>query len=238
MEFRNAYEDKTRAESYAKLKFPGTYYLAFRDLPELIAKHVTGDTALDFGCGAGRSTRFLQNLDFQTVGVDISSQMLELARQFDPAGEYLLVGDGDLARVHGRRFDLILLAFTFDNIKSRDAKIKLFSAFKQLLNAGGKVINLVSTPDIYLNEWLSFTTKDYPENRQAKDGDVVRIITTAVEDKRPVEDIIFSDKAYRDVYDQADLKLIQTHLPLGKANEPFAWVNETKIAPWAIYVLG
>jgi len=237
MEFKNTYEDKTRAESYAKLKFPGTYYLAFRDLPGLIAEHVKGTAALDFGCGAGRSTRFLKNLGFETVGVDISSEMLEHARQFDQAGEYLLVADADLSRIHDRRFDLILSAFTFDNIISLESKVKLFTQFKQLLKAGGKVINLVSTPNMYLYEWLSFTTKDYPENKQAKDGDIVRIITTAVEDNRPVEDIIFSDKAYREVYDQAGLKLIQTQLPLGKESEPFAWVNETKIAPWAVYVL-
>ncbi len=237
MEFKNVYEDKTRAESYAKLQFPGTYYLAFRDLPGLIAKHVTGNSALDFGCGTGRSTRFLKDLGFQTLGVDISSQMLDIARQFDPDGEYLLVGDADLSQIHDRRFDLILSAFTFDNIQSLESKVKLFTEFKQLLKAGGKVINLVSTPNMYIYEWLSFTTKDYPENRQAKDGDIVRIITTAVEDSRPVEDIIFSDKAYREVYVQAGLKIIQTHLPLGKESEPFAWVNETKIAPWAIYVL-
>ena len=238
MKFKNAYEDKTRAMAYAKLKFPGTYYLAFRDLPGLIAEHVKGTTALDFGCGAGRSTRFLNDLDFQTVGVDISSEMLEQARQFDRAGEYLLVREADLSRIHDRRFDLILSAFTFDNIRSPESKVKLFTDFKQLLKAGGKVVNLVSTPNMYLYEWLSFTTKDYTENKRAKDGDIVRIITTAVEDSRPVEDITFSDKAYRDVYDQAGLKLIQTHMPLGKDDEPYVWVNETKIAPWAIYVLG
>ena len=27
----NFYEDDTRADSYARLEFPGTYYLAFRD---------------------------------------------------------------------------------------------------------------------------------------------------------------------------------------------------------------
>jgi len=237
MEFKNAYEDKTRAVSYAKLKFPGTYYLAFRDLPGLIAEHVKGNTALDFGCGTGRSTRFLRDLGFQTVGVDISSEMLRQARQFDQAGEYLLVGDADLSRIRNRRFDLILSAFTFDNISNLENKIKLLAEFNKLLNDEGKVINLVSTPNMYLYEWLSFTTKDYSENRQAKDGDVVRIITTAVEDSRPVEDIIFSDEAYRDVYKRAGLKLIKTLLPLGKDSEPFDWVNEAQIAPWAIYLL-
>ena len=52
MPFFNVYDDAQRAEAYSKLEFPGTYYLAYRDLPAIIAEHVTGPAALDFGCGA------------------------------------------------------------------------------------------------------------------------------------------------------------------------------------------
>ena len=52
MLFSNVYDDKQRAEAYATLDFPGTYYLAYRDLPAIIAEHVVGKDALDFGCGA------------------------------------------------------------------------------------------------------------------------------------------------------------------------------------------
>jgi 2-polyprenyl-3-methyl-5-hydroxy-6-metoxy-1,4-benzoquinol methylase len=76
MEFSNIYEDATRADAYSRLEFPGTYYLAFRDLPDIIAKHVNGRRALDFGCGSGRSARFLQKLGFQTVGIDMSEEMV------------------------------------------------------------------------------------------------------------------------------------------------------------------
>ena len=55
--FANVYEDDARAHAYAGLDFPGTYWLAFRDLPAILARHATGRRALDFGCGAGRSTR-------------------------------------------------------------------------------------------------------------------------------------------------------------------------------------
>jgi hypothetical protein len=34
--FENSWANRTRAESYAKLEFPNTYYLAFRDLPGII----------------------------------------------------------------------------------------------------------------------------------------------------------------------------------------------------------
>jgi hypothetical protein len=43
--FSNVYDDDERAQAYARLEFPGTYYLAFRDLPALIAEHVRGRAA-------------------------------------------------------------------------------------------------------------------------------------------------------------------------------------------------
>ncbi|HYV19760.1 MAG TPA: hypothetical protein VFC25_12110 [Verrucomicrobiae bacterium] len=52
--FQNAYDDNARAKAYAGLEFPGTYWLAFRDLPAALREHVRGTEALDFGCG----TRF------------------------------------------------------------------------------------------------------------------------------------------------------------------------------------
>ena len=45
--FANVYEDERRAAAYATLEFPGTYYLAFRDLPAIFREHVRGTRALE-----------------------------------------------------------------------------------------------------------------------------------------------------------------------------------------------
>jgi len=237
MDFDNVYEDQRRAEAYAKLQFPGTYYLAYRDLPKLISEFVNSIKAVDFGCGTGRSTRYLKKLGFMTVGLDISNDMLKLSRQTDKNGKYYLVIDGDLGQLEDNKYDLVLSAFTFDNIPSESIKLCNLNEIKRILKTGGVMINLVSSPDIYLHEWTSFTTKDFPENKNAKSGDKVKIIMTDVEDQRPVEDILWSHKSYLDMYNKAGLKLLKTHKPLAKESEPYNWKNETKIAPWVVYVL-
>ncbi|MFI5180084.1 MAG: hypothetical protein ACHQPI_01680 [Thermoanaerobaculia bacterium] len=167
MTLENCYEDAIRAAAYARLEFPGTYYLAYRDLPALIGQHVQGARALDFGCGSGRSTR------------DIAA----------------------------------------------------------LLAPTGTFINLVSAPEIYLHEWASFSTRSFPENAQAKSGDRVRIVITDIADGRPVEDVVCSDADYRRLYAEAGLNPVRAERPLGKPEEPYRWINETRIAPWVIYVL-
>jgi hypothetical protein len=54
--FSNVYDDAGRARACAELEFPGTYTLAFRDIPALLQTYVHGSRAVDFGCGTGRST--------------------------------------------------------------------------------------------------------------------------------------------------------------------------------------
>src|SRR4029077_1192789 len=107
----------------------------------------------------------------------------------------------------------------------------------RLLMPTGVLVNLVSSPEIYRHEWASFTTKDFPQNSPARSGDVVRIVVTDHQDRRPVEDILCTDEAYRIVYREAGLQTIQMSKTLAKGGEPYKWVNETRIAPWVMYVL-
>ena len=237
MDIHNVYEDARRAEAYANLEFPGTYYLAYRDLPQIIASHVAGRRAVDFGCGTGRSTRFLKQLGFEVVGVDIAEDMIRKARERDPAGDYHLIKDGSLGGLEAGAYDLVLSAFSFDNIAGMDTKVRILRGLRNLLTGGGSIVNLVSAPEIYLHEWASFSTRDFPENAAARSGEKVRIIITATEDKRPVEDIVWSDQAYQETYKNAGLAVASTFRPLADGTEPYAWVNETRIAPWVIYVL-
>ena len=126
--FANCYSDRARAEAYATLEFKNTYHLAYRDIPAILSAHVRGRKGLDFGCGTGRSTRFLRQLGFEVTGVDIAADMIRKARELDPSGDYRLVpsndvpgevpGD-DLRSFPSGTYDLVLAAFTFDNTAVR-----------------------------------------------------------------------------------------------------------------------
>ncbi len=236
--FTNVYEDPDRARAYAELEFPGTYYLAFRDIPPLLATHVTGTRALDFGCGAGRSTRFLRSQGFDVVGVDISEAMLAEAAARDPHGTYLRLTNDDFGPLGSRRFDLIFAAFTFDNIPGRERRTRLVAELAARLSPAGRLVILASSPEIYVNEGLSFSTRDFPENRNAKSGDLVGIVMLDVPDRRPVTDIFWTDADYRETFASAGLQLLEVRRPLGNDDDPFQWVSERDVSPWAIYVTG
>lgn len=237
MEFRNTYEEARRAAAYDELELGGTYHLAFRDLPGLLSEHVTGKKAVDFGCGAGRSTRFLQQLGFQTVGLDISAEMVAIARDRDPDGDYRVIEDGDFSSLDNNEFDLVQSAFTFDNIPGQKRRVRLFTGLARLLRPSGRLVNIVSRPELYTNEWVTFSTRDYPENASARSGDIVRILTTTYSDNRPVDDILWADEDNRAVFGEAGLEVERVERPLGTDDDGIPWVSEKKVAPWAIYIL-
>jgi SAM-dependent methyltransferase len=235
--FGNVYEDEERASAYARLGFPGTYYLAFRDLPGLIQRYNHGSRALDFGCGTGRSTRFLRNLGLNVTGADVSQAMLDQARTLDPSGEYHLIRANVVDEFAPGSFDVILAVFMFDNMPT-EAKADALSGLRIPLAPAGCLLLVVSSPEIYVNEWASFSTRDFSENRHAGDGDRVRIIMLDVPDRRPVEDIFCTDAHYRRLFESAGLELLDVHRPLATGKEATRWVSETTTAAWTIYVLG
>jgi hypothetical protein len=164
--------------------------------------------------------------------------MLAQARERDPGGEYRLIPAETPPPLAAGTYDLVFAAFTFDNIPTFERKVGLFQALRTALTPHGRIVIIVSAPAIYLHEWASFSTRAFPENRAARSGDVVRIVMLDVPDQRPVEDILCTDETYREIFDRAGLTVFQACQPLGLASEPFAWVSETSVAPWTIYVLG
>src|SRR3990167_7451817 len=77
------------AQKYAQSNFENTYFLAYRDIPFFLEKYNTGKRAIDYGCGAGRSTRFLKERGFEVIGVDVSQKMLKHAITQDQSTHYL-----------------------------------------------------------------------------------------------------------------------------------------------------
>jgi hypothetical protein len=134
-------------------------------------------------------------------------------------------------------FDLILAAFTFDNIPTDEAKIEALSSLRTLLAPDGCLVLVVSSPAIYVNEWASFSTRDFPENRHARDGDRVRIVMLDVPDRRPVEDVLCTDAHYRELFETAGLEVLDVQSPLATGKEATRWVSETTTAPWTVYVV-
>jgi SAM-dependent methyltransferase len=117
----------------------------------------TGDTVLDIGCGTGRSTCDAARIaaNGSALGVDVSSPMLEIARQ-TAATEHLdnVVFDHADAQIHP------FTPAAFDVAISRMGSmffgdpVAAFANVQRALRSGGR-LTLLTWQSVTANEWLS-----------------------------------------------------------------------------------
>lgn len=207
-------------------------YLAYRDLPNLIEKHVVGKMALDYGAGTGISSQFLLNLGFQVSGVDISHEMLKQARIHCPLVPFYSIENGCIPLV-SQSFDLVFSSFVLLEMKSAMEFAKYFREAKRVMKPNGTFIAVTGSQEFYSRNWLPFKT-DYPENKNLKSGDKVKI--AIIESNMEFTDFYWTETDYRMFFENAGLSLIEVLYPLGKATEPFPWKDEKTIPPFAVFV--
>ena len=146
----NLTDNMLQTISYAPV---GTGFLAFRDIGVIIKEHVKGDNALDFGCGAGRSSRILQEHGLKVTGVDTSSDMINQARNISKDIKYILIEKNNFKNI-GEQFNLIFVSFVLMELPSTQEITILIKNLRNLLAENGKLILIVASDDFYNSDWL------------------------------------------------------------------------------------
>ena len=94
---------------------------------------------LDFGCGVGRISRSLKSRFAKGHGVDISAQMIELARQYVPNVKFL-VNQADFLELHeDNTFDLVYCHQVLQHM-SNDLQKRYIRDFFRVLKPGGLAV--------------------------------------------------------------------------------------------------
>lgn len=220
-------------QKYVKSGFENTYYLGYRDIPHFLEKYSEGKRAVDYGCGAGRSSRFLKANGFEVIGVDISKKMLEQAVKQDPSSHYLHIKSAKIP-VFDNSCDLVFSCFVFLTISSKQELLAILHEAYRSLRSGGIFIVVTGSEKLYSHEWLSYRT-NYPQNRKLQSGSVAKIFLKDLE----IEflNYYWTDKDYTELFEQSSFRILEKHFPLGKLNDVNGWISETKHSPYAIYIL-
>jgi SAM-dependent methyltransferase len=94
---------------------------------------------LEIGCGAGRLTRALSNVFGEVHAVDVSGEMVELARRAvaDRPGVHVYQNNGcDLSVIPAQEFDFAYSAIVFQHIPSREVIENYVREVHRLLRSG------------------------------------------------------------------------------------------------------
>lgn len=102
--------------------------------------------ALDFGCGVGRLTQPLGARFKEAIGVDISSNMVNLAMKFNtlPNCKFIVNARADLSLFPDNYFDFILSLITLQHMEPRYIRGYLLE-FARVLSHGG--VGCLGIPD-------------------------------------------------------------------------------------------
>ena len=221
------------AQKYAASGFENTYFLGYRELPLFLEKYSSGKRAVDYGCGAGRSTRFLQSNGFQVIGVDISKKMLQQATRLDDKSYYLHIKNARIP-VFDASCDLVLSSFVLFTVPTKEQLFAIFKEAYRCLRDGGIFIIVTGSEELYSHEWLSYQT-DYPQNANLKSGDTAKIKLRDLGIE--FSNYYWTESDYNELICSSGFKILEKHFPYGKLNEGRAWISEMKHAPYVIYVL-
>lgn len=237
---------------YSQEQLTGTLYLAFRDIPQILQRYALLDRqfcikALDFGCGAGTSTRYLQSLGdlFQqgidVTGIDVSSDMLNLAYQSDPRGNYHLLHNHQIP-TSNEFYDFIFSSFVLFEFATKEKMQQSLQEIKRVMKKNALFIAVTGSAEAYQreNQWVSLKV-DFSQNNQLKSGDLGRIDFVMHDIPITFQNYYWTEQDYQDVFQAAGLSLCETHHPLGYQEEEillsWQWKSEMILSPYYIFVL-
>jgi len=217
---------------FYKTPLLGTGYLAFRDIKDIIMKHREFRTALDFGCGAGRSSFYLKNLGLEVTGTDINKKLIHSAINNNDGIRYYLSEKGKLP-FDDCSFDVVFNSFVLCEMGSIEELVLNLKEMSRVCKNNGIVISVTNSDWLFNKNWLTVSNK-FPENIYLKDGDIAKIYLKDVDIE--LYDYFWSEAAYLTCMKNADFKNTWIHQPLGKLNDPFFWHDESKYPPYSIYI--
>jgi len=149
----------------------------------ILAKYLLLDKnekILDFGCGTGRFTSWLKERGFKVVGIDITEEMLDVAKKTYPNDIFILYDGIDLP-FDDQSFDRVLSVFVLQHISDQNDFWRTVTELVRCVKKGGMIYLIEQISEKYSDYYIHKLPKDYIEtfnrcnckcilNRPIRDG--------------------------------------------------------------------
>lgn len=103
-------------------------------------KQGSSGRVLDFGCGVGRLSRALRFYFEEVYGVDISDEMIRLAKKHTPSCKFLVNQTDDLRLFQDNFFDFVYSNIVLQHQRSRDLAKAYVREFIRVIRPGGMIV--------------------------------------------------------------------------------------------------
>ncbi len=228
----SSHYNEQSAKDFLKLENkPNLSFLIYRDIPWLLQKYCLGKKALDFGCGPGLSTRYLSQLGFDVIGVDINNLMIKEAFSKPDGIPFAWIEHGKLP-FKNNSFDLVLSVMVLLEMASTTLIKEVVSDITRVLKPGGIFLAVVGSEYFHNNEW--YNKSPVGLNHDLSSGDVFYTYskTTGITFK----DHFYTKQDYLHILDKNELKVIECHEALGQENDNMPWILEKSLNPFTHFL--
>lgn len=154
--------------------FAGTYDIFMDNIPYgewhtylrnlLQAQGVDGGILVELGCGTGNMTRLLAEDGYDMIGVDMSMEMLEYAREKCPEEVLLLQQDMRELELYGTAAAMVCICDGMNYLVETEDLRQVFERVRLFLDAGGVFIFDMKTAYFYETQLGSQTLTDNRDN--------------------------------------------------------------------------
>ncbi|MDP2684041.1 MAG: class I SAM-dependent methyltransferase [bacterium] len=162
---------------------------------KILKKYPLGKV-LDLGCGTGRYSLYLDSLGHSVTGIDISEDMIKLAREKSRKVQFI---QGDIRNLpfEDNRFDIVVSGLAVHYVKNLE---KTINEFSRVLRPGGQLV--ISS----IHPWM-VALGAHAEFHDEKSG------------RGFIKDSIFWHSSYIDAFNKSSLQIIQCYEPKIGAKE-------------------
>ena len=139
----NSTKDTWNKDEYYEsgVKVIQEHILPFFQKHNIQEKDVTAFSVLDIGCGTGRLCRALAQICGHITGIDVSSEMIEKAKQDNGAIEnitFLLTSGTDIQEIESNKIDFCFSFIVFQHIPSKTIIQSYFKEIVRVLKSGSR----------------------------------------------------------------------------------------------------
>jgi ubiquinone/menaquinone biosynthesis C-methylase UbiE len=192
---------------------------------------VRNKSVLDYGCGSGTFCRFLSEYKAIVTGVDISENMIKVAKESHTGDiAYYQITSGNLDFLPENTFDFVVSNFVFCTISTRKEIIKIMNSINRILRKKGSLIIMNTNWDKSNGqEFISFKLQ-YSRNLYSG-----KPVTAVIKTEPPIilKDYYWSKADYNELLTESGFEIQGISEPLATGNH-IPWIAERSYPPYQI----
>jgi len=204
-----------------------------------VVKDLLGDLAgksvLDYGSGTGTFSRFLQSKGAFVTGVDISENMIDVARRnsSDKIAYYSILSGG-LDFLDDDKFDFVVSNFVLCTVPSLEEISLILRQIHRVLKKEGRFVFMNSN-------WDKSNGKEFISFKLEHCSDLIsgHPVTAIIKSDPPISlhDFFWSIKDYRKMLQNSGFKIYLFREEIAKSDDA-PWLDEREFPPYYVISTG